>query len=62
MRYILKLLRGYYPEFDEENKIVTIRRPIDVPLFVYIKKLIRKNTDYKEIRVESLRSSNERRF
>lgn len=62
MKYILELLRGYYPEIDKEQKIITIRKPIDVPFFVYIKNLIKKNTDYKEIRVETIRSKNERGF
>ena len=62
MKYILELLRGYNPEIDKEQKIITIRKPIDVPFFVYIKNVIKANTEYKEIRVETIRSKNERGF
>ena len=66
MYYIFELLKSYDYIFDRKAKILTIRKPIDVKRFIYIKKLLEPYRNIvEEIRVEtlgSLRNNYERRF
>lgn len=68
MDYILKLLRPYNVDYNRNTKILTINKPIEVSLFVYIKYLLYpylQTKIVKDIRVETLeplRNNYERRF
>lgn len=66
MDYILKLLRPYNVDYNRSTKILTINKPIEVSLFIYVKRLLKPYMQYiKDIRVETLeplRNNYERRF
>lgn len=68
MDYILKLLRNYNVDYNRTTKILTINKPIEVSLFLYIKYLLYpyiQTKVVKDIRVETLeplRNNYERRF
>lgn len=68
MYYILKLLKPYDVDYNRHTKILTINKPIEVSLFVYIKYLLypyMQTKVVKDIRVETLeplRNNYERRF
>lgn len=67
MDYVLYvLLKDYEINYNENTKILTINKPIEVSLFIYVKKLLRPYMKYiKDIRVETLehlRNNYERRF
>lgn len=58
---ILDILEKYNSEFDVKNNILTIREPMSVSLFVYIKKYIKEQNPEVEIRIETIRRRNEHR-
>lgn len=68
MEYILKLLRSYNVDYNRNTKILTIQKPIEVSLFIYVKYLLYpyiQTKVVKDIRVETLeplRNNYERRF
>lgn len=66
MDYVLDYLKKYDCHFDNKNKIFTIRKPISVKEFLYVRKLLKfVNMDIYDIRIETnnnLRLGYERRF
>lgn len=66
MEYVLDLLKKYDIEYNRHTKILTINKPIEVSLFLYMKRLLKPYMKYiKDIRVETLeplRNNYERRF
>lgn len=64
MDYILDYLKNYNCHYDNKYKIFTIRKPISVKEFMYVRHLLKHiNMDIYDIRVETSKgSSYERRF
>jgi len=65
MEYILKLLRPYNVDYNRHIKILTIQKPIEVSLFIYVKDLLYpyiQTKVVKDIRVETIKGEYERRF
>ena len=66
MDYVFNLLKDYEIEYNRNTKILTINKPIEVSLFIYVKRLLKPYIqNIKDIRVETLeplRNNYERRF
>lgn len=66
MDYVFNLLKDYQIDYNRNTKILTINKPIEVSLFIYVKRLLKPYMQYiKDIRVETLeplRNNYERRF
>ena len=66
MDYVFNLLKDYQIDYNRNTKILTINKPIEVSLFIYVKRLLKPYIqNIKDIRVETLeplRNNYERRF
>lgn len=63
MDLILDLFRGYEVEYDRINKIITIRKPIPIKEFIYLKELLKRtSSEVKDIRVYGDRLSKVRKI
>lgn len=52
MDLILDLFRGYEIEYDRRHKIITIKKPIPIKEFIYLKELLKRtSSEVKDIRV-----------
>jgi hypothetical protein len=65
MEYILKLLKRYDVDYNRKTKVLTIQQPIEVPIFIFIKSLLKPYLDdstIKDLRVDTIKVKYERRF